>query len=386
MTTTKRDQRDRPPLPPRRASSNRDRICHDRSRHRRRHRRPRSTRSGTRSERCTQTISTAMRNRSTAASRRPAIQSSSSASARRALRRTRLAAAAAGFHAAPSPTARQSRSRAQSSVRIGETFRINFRHPQQRRAPQRRAPALDQRIGGAHAAQIAHQIERVSHSARSPGRYRPPATRSRRAAATHRDRATSAKGATRGETPPSISASAAANDWRNSVSVSPPSKARKEQPSGFSARRICISVPGKSLTNCSASAETTRSSEPSANGRRSSSRQSAAFHRARLARQWIDRDDLRRQSLRPQHARNASRACRCRPRRSNVRFTADSRSTSSLRDMVEQKSRPARRASRAPTPAQHVTIEDEGRSGHFHTSPDGASWPLVGPECMSGTL
>ena len=49
----------------------------------------------------------------------------------------------------------------------------------------------------------------------------------------------------------------------------------------MSARRIWISVPGKSFTNCSASADTTRSSEPSANGKASSS---AATHNARIAR------------------------------------------------------------------------------------------------------
>jgi len=40
-------------------------------------------------------------------------------------------------------------------------------------------------------------------------------------------------------TPPSHSASAAANDCRSSVSVSPPIIAPANSPSGFSARRIC---------------------------------------------------------------------------------------------------------------------------------------------------
>ena len=82
---------------------------------------------------------------------------------------------------------------------------------------------------------------------------------------------TSAKGATRGEAPPSTSASAAANAWRNSASVSPPTKAARNRPSGLSARRICTSAPGRSLTNCSASPVTTRSREASRNGNRSSS-------------------------------------------------------------------------------------------------------------------
>ena len=49
---------------------------------------------------------------------------------------------------------------------------------------------------------------------------------------------TSTNGATRGETPPSISASAAAKDWRSSVSVSPPSNAASSSPSALIARRI----------------------------------------------------------------------------------------------------------------------------------------------------
>src|SRR5215831_10668031 len=82
---------------------------------------------------------------------------------------------------------------------------------------------------------------------------------------------TSEKGTTRGEMPSSISASAAAKAWRNSVSVSPPASAASNSPSGLSARRIWTSVPGRSLTNWSASADTTRSSEASRKGSASSS-------------------------------------------------------------------------------------------------------------------
>src|SRR5215471_7997010 len=82
---------------------------------------------------------------------------------------------------------------------------------------------------------------------------------------------TSEKGTTRGEMPSSISASAAAKAWRNSVSVSPPASAASNSPSGLSARRIWMSVPGRSLTNWSASADTTRSSEASRKGSASSS-------------------------------------------------------------------------------------------------------------------
>ena len=51
----------------------------------------------------------------------------------------------------------------------------------------------------------------------------------------------------------------------------PPISAASSRPSGLSARRTWMSVPGRSLTNCRASADTTRSSEPSPNGSASSS-------------------------------------------------------------------------------------------------------------------
>src|SRR5205085_567133 len=79
----------------------------------------------------------------------------------------------------------------------------------------------------------------------------------------------SANGATRGDTPPSSSASAAAKHCRSSLSVSPPIIAASNSPSGFNARRICASTPGRSLTNCNASADTTRSNASCCNGRTS---------------------------------------------------------------------------------------------------------------------
>ena len=81
---------------------------------------------------------------------------------------------------------------------------------------------------------------------------------------------------TRGEMPPSTSASAAAKAWRSSVNVSPPASAASKSPSGLSARRIWMSVPGRSLTNCRARPDTTRSSEASRNGRASSSAATAS--------------------------------------------------------------------------------------------------------------
>ena len=82
---------------------------------------------------------------------------------------------------------------------------------------------------------------------------------------------TSAKGATRGEAPPLISASAASQASRSSCIVAPPSSEASSSPSGFKARRICTSAPGRSLTSCSDRPETTRSREASAKGSASSS-------------------------------------------------------------------------------------------------------------------
>ena len=82
---------------------------------------------------------------------------------------------------------------------------------------------------------------------------------------------TSANGATRGEAPPLISASATIQASRSSFSVDPPSSEASSSPSGFSARRICTNAPGRSLTSWSERPETTRSSEASAKGSASSS-------------------------------------------------------------------------------------------------------------------
>ena len=109
----------------------------------------------------------------------------------------------------------------------------------------------------------------VAHA--SPGRRRPPAGRSRRAAAGRRRRTRRRSGATRRPAPPDSSASAATSAWRSSVRVAPPNTAAMNSPSGFSARRIWISVPGRSLTQCRARLETTRSRLSGANGSASSS-------------------------------------------------------------------------------------------------------------------
>ena len=70
------------------------------------------------------------------------------------------AAASAGFHAAPSPTARRSRRSRACGRRGRRSAPRRFRQPPQRRAAQRLAAALGQRVGGAHAAQVVHQRER----------------------------------------------------------------------------------------------------------------------------------------------------------------------------------------------------------------------------------
>ena len=71
--------------------------------------------------------------------------------------------------------------------------------------------------------------------------------------------ATSATGEVCGLVPPVVSASASRNARRNSINVSPPSIAARNRPSGFKARRICTSAPGRSLTQCSARPDRTRS-------------------------------------------------------------------------------------------------------------------------------
>ena len=81
----------------------------------------------------------------------------------------------------------------------------------------RRPPPLDQHIGRAHPAKIGHQRKRVAvanhHTSTSVTGSAKPA-RCNSAPMSLR----SANGATRGDTPPSHSASAAANDCRSSVS------------------------------------------------------------------------------------------------------------------------------------------------------------------------
>src|SRR6185437_15203086 len=139
----------------------------------------------------------------------------------------------------------------------------------------------------------------------------------------------SAKGAMRGEIPPSRSLSAAANASRNSASVSPPARAARNNPSGLRARRICTSAPGRSLTNCSASADTTRSSAPSANGRISSSTATRANVASRRSAAGSAAMIVATLALAAMARRTASVGVPRSTARANVRNTADSRSARS---------------------------------------------------------
>src|SRR5205807_2316885 len=81
-------------------------------------------------------------------------------------------------------------------------------------------------------------------------------------------------------TPPSRSSSAACQASRNSARVPKPSMAARNKPSGFRQRLAWISVPGRSLTQCSDSTLSTASKLSAANGSSSSS----AASRSPLAR------------------------------------------------------------------------------------------------------
>ena len=161
---------------------------------------------------------------------------------------TPAAAASAGSHAAPSPTARSHRRWRGCGRRNRRSARRRFAPSATRGATGRRPPPLGQDIGRAHVSEIMHQREGAvvaHHHAIDVGDRQRKARALQQAPTSRR----SANGATRGDTPPSHSASAAAKHCRSSVSVSPPIIAASNSPSGRSARRICVSTPGRSLTN-----------------------------------------------------------------------------------------------------------------------------------------
>ena len=196
---------------------------------------------------------------------------SPSASASRC-RRTGLERLLLAFMRRPAGQPDDLESRAQTAVGIGESLA--------RRSPAIRCKVA--RLSGVRRRSVRTLVapmrrrSRISASGlivahRQPVDYRSPAAQSRRAAAARRDRGyrqTARRAATRRPRPRFRPAAKAS---RNSVRLSPPIIAASNRPSGLSARRIWISVPGRSLTNCSAKADTTRSSEPSAKGSASSS-------------------------------------------------------------------------------------------------------------------
>jgi hypothetical protein len=95
------------------------------------------------------------------------------------------------------------------------------------------------------------------------------------------------KGETRIAAPPRVSSSAARRERRSSVSVRPPSAMPMNSPSGFSARRIWISAPGRSLTQCRLRAETIRDDAERCGDR--GGRRTGADHIADAGGQvWID--------------------------------------------------------------------------------------------------
>ena len=180
-------------------------------------------------------------------------------------------------------------------------------------------------------------------SARSAARRRSPAARSRRAAAARRARARRRTARRAARRRPRSRPRPAAKAWRSSVSVSPPSIAASNSPSGLSARRIWISAPGRSLTNCSASADTTRSSAPSRNGSASSSATTASGPLA----QRTGRDRRCRPCRSPRAPRAPHRsACRDRPPVELPQHRAEPLGEI-LRDAVDQERPRARARARA---------------------------------------
>ena len=163
--------------------------------------------------------------------------------------------------------------------------------------------------------------------------------------------------------------------------MSPPSSAARNRPSGLSARRIWMSAPGRSLTNCSASAETTRSSDASRNGSASSSAATTARRRARHAAMRRPR-----RSCRPSRAASAARTASPGVPRSTRQLEAAQHRAEPLGDIVgdaiEQKrrrlpSRGARGGARAAAGGRRSAgMRRSGRdcSAHGASLTSSASW------------
>ena len=143
----------------------RHRICHDRRRHRRRHCRDRhgARHQGRRpvSRACHATDLSGSRHDQRPAFSPAGISVVLSASARRMRAEPGLSGCcwlACGAQPDSHTISKVARTRPSGSAKRSA---IDLRHPQQRRAPHRLAPALAQYVGRAHAPQILHQRKRV---------------------------------------------------------------------------------------------------------------------------------------------------------------------------------------------------------------------------------
>ena len=137
--------------------------------------------------------------------------------------------------------------------------RIDFRGAREEAARRRPARAGDQRIGRAHGAKIRHQIETARRSGPSASRHRRRAARSLPAAAGRRRRGRRRRGSRAGWRRQAFPSPPPSRLSRNSASVPAPAMAARKSPSGRSARRIWISMPGMSFSSCSDSSDTARS-------------------------------------------------------------------------------------------------------------------------------
>ena len=169
-------------------------------------------------------------------------------------------AASAARRPAPSPTSRRTR-RSPGSVRPDrKSARHRFRAARAKnsRVAGRRERA-ESGVGRAHGAQIRHQVEqrRVAdrHRLDIGDRQRKAGALEQRAGVAHVGEGDARAGWRRR----AASASAASRLSRSSASVPAPAMAPRKSPSGLSARRIWISMPGMSFSSCSDSSDTARS-------------------------------------------------------------------------------------------------------------------------------
>ena len=245
------------------------------------------------------------------------------------------AAAAAGSACGAQPVrVRISKVAAMRPSGLGEAFGVDLGGSGEHRAGQRPAGALDQHAGLAHGPQVGHQRQRVvvAHGdAVDVGHRQGEAGALQQARRRRRRRRTARRAGRRRRAAPARPSISAA---RSSVSVAPPRIAPRKRPSGFSAWRIWISAPTRSLVQCSASDETTRSRLAGANGSRSSSAtrrapRPAGQHGARRGRSRSAGRPWPPRRCRPGRGRRRRRAPRGRRRPGSRGVIASRRSTMS---------------------------------------------------------